>query len=140
MQIVGVLGAARNFVGTINAGNSFADQRSFSRRRPRVLGVVIWHGLGSFPGFGSLHYCPANACIGSTAAEVSGKPVLDFFGRGMGMLIKKSFAGHHKSRCAETALLGVVVNERLLHRMQATRLSKAFYRGDRLGLSVDGEH
>src|SRR5215468_9467530 len=140
MQIVGVLGAARNFVGTINAGNSFADQRSLFRRRPRIFGVVIWHSLGSFAGFGSLHYCSANACIGSAAAEVSGKPVLDFFGRGMGMLIKKGLASHHKSGCAETALLGVVVNERLLHRMQAARLSKPFHSGNRLGLSVDGEN
>src|SRR5215469_14680533 len=66
--------------------------------------------------------------------------MLDLLQRGIGMLVEKSFAGNNESGRAETALLSIIVNKSLLHRMQMARLPQTFHRGDGPGLRVNGEN
>src|SRR5436853_7038 len=82
----------------------------------------------------------ANAYVGAAAAEIAAQSFLDLFGRRVRMLVEKGFAGDHKTGRAETALLRVVVNERLLNRVQFIALHQAFGGGDGLALRFDGEH
>ncbi len=56
------------------------------------------------------------------------------------MLVKKRLGRHNKARRAETALLRVVVDERLLDGMEFARLAQALHRRDLVALRVDGQH
>src|ERR1051325_11750246 len=56
-----------------------------------------------------------HAGVGAAAAEVAPQPGARLFQRGIGVIADKSGAGHDETRGAETALLGVVLDERLLH-------------------------
>src|SRR4249919_1097508 len=71
--------------------------------------------LGSL---GSLRHRSLDAHIGSAAAEIAAEPLLNLGGCRVGIAIKECLASHDEARCAEAALLGVVVYEGLLHRVQ----------------------
>src|SRR5258708_33302878 len=58
----------------------------------------------------------------------------------MGMLVEKSLGRHHKARRAKTALLRVIVDKRLLNRMEGALRCKALNRGDLATLSVNRKH
>ena len=49
-------------------------------------------------------------------------------------------AGHNKPRCAEAALLRVVLHKRFLHRIHLLRRTDSFHRCDLAALGLDGEH
>src|SRR5436853_5314627 len=68
--------------------------------------------------FRHLHHCASNTGIGAAAADVPTQTGLHVFERWMWISIKESLASNDKAGCAKAALLRVVVNECLLHRMQ----------------------
>src|SRR5258706_7302919 len=72
---------------------------------------------GIVSSFRHLHHCRTNTHVGATAAEVAAQPGSQLFARWMRMLIEESLASNHEAGRAEAALLRVIINERLLHRM-----------------------
>src|SRR5215207_7582963 len=60
----------------------------------------------------------ANADIGAAAAEIAAEAALDLRRSRIWMLVEKCLASHDEARRAETALLRVVIDESLLHRVK----------------------
>src|SRR5262249_16658273 len=87
-----------------------------------------------------LRYGPANSHIGSAPAKVAAQPFLNLLGSRIGVLVQECLAGHDKSGSAETALLGVIVDKSLLHRVQSLPGQQAFDRRYLLSLSFDCQH
>src|SRR5947209_6741337 len=78
----------------------------------------------------------ANAFVGPAAAEVPAQSAADVFVAGMGVLIEKRLARHHEARRAESALLRVVVDEGLLHRVEARVAAQRLHRCDLAPLHI----
>src|SRR5215469_4475541 len=95
------------------------------------------HGAVSL---GCLEYGSPDPDVGSTAAKVSAQAFLDFLRCRIPVLVKECLAGDHETWSAKPALLAVVVNKRLLDRMQAVVLSQPLDCGDLLALRLDGQH
>src|SRR5437763_2467452 len=81
-----------------------------------------------------------NVGIGRTAAEIAAHILADF-GLGAGMaFLDASNRRHDLAGRAIAALKAVMIDERLLHGMEASgRRSDAFDRGDLMSLGSDGE-
>src|SRR5262245_57913733 len=73
---------------------------------------------------GCLKHCGPDPDIGSAAAKVSAQAFPDFLWCWIRILVKKCLAGHYEAWSAKAALLAIVVNERLLDRMQCVVLSQ----------------
>src|SRR5439155_25626515 len=97
-------------------------------------------GHGSRPFLRDLRDRLLNAVIGTAAAQIAAQPVADIFGSRIGMLVQKGLARNHEARSAKTALRRIIVNERLLNRMQLALLHQGLDRGDLLALGFDGQH
>src|SRR5262249_26564497 len=95
----------------------------------------------ALPSFrGSLLYCRSDTHVGSAAAQVAAEASLDLFGRRIGVLVEERLAGHNEARCAEAALLSIVVDECLLNRMQLVALHQIFNGADRFALCLDRQN
>src|SRR5947199_8204710 len=94
----------------------------------------------SFLLLGGLQDRGADAHVGSAAAEVAAQSFLNLFGRRVGVLVQKRLAGDHEAGRTEAALLRVVVNERLLDRVQLVALHQALDGRDATTLRFDGEY
>src|SRR5436190_4965876 len=73
----------------------------------------------------------------AAAADVAVEPGLDLLGRRVGMLLEQADAGHDETRRAEAAHQGVLVAERLLHRVQRCAIGQAVDVANLLALDVD---
>src|SRR4051812_7916699 len=94
-------------------------------------------GRAPFPAGCDLGYGVANSKVGSAAAEVATQAAAKLFRRGVWMLVEKSFGRDHITRRAEAALLRVVINIGLLHRMRLFARHQAFGGGDLMALRFD---
>src|SRR5262249_13159415 len=75
--------------------------------------------------------------VGSAPAKVPAQASLDLFRCRIRILVEECLAGNDETRSAKPALLAVVVNKRLLDRMQILALSQPLDCGDRLALGLD---
>src|SRR6185369_17052680 len=83
----------------------------------------------------------ANSRVCAAAAEVAGQFMMSLLRRWIGILIEQRLGGNHESRSAETALLGVVVDKRLLDGMKLpARRGDALDRLDLPPLRVHGKN
>ena len=78
--------------------------------------------------------------IAGAAAEVAFEPVIDLLVRGPRIVLEHCGNGHDHPRGAESALQGVTVGERLLHRVQFAVFGKAFDRDDFSTARLDSKH
>jgi hypothetical protein len=67
-----------------------------------------------------------NLVVGSTAADIALKRLLDFWLGRRGIFSKQGHAGQDHSRGAVTALHGIALNEGFLYRMQTIAVGDAF--------------
>src|SRR5437764_8282197 len=96
-------------------------------------------GSASFPAGCDLRYSVANSKVGSAAAEVAGESAAKLLGGGVRMLVKESLGRDYISGRAEAALLRVVINICLLHRMRLIARHQALGGCDLIALRFDGE-
>lgn len=83
----------------------------------------------------------ANASIGAATAVVAGEFMVNLLRRGLGVFIEQSLGGNHESGRAETALLGVILDERLLNGVKGVAGTGETLDGFNLAiLCVYGEH
>src|ERR1044071_8435807 len=94
----------------------------------------------SFLLIGRLQDGGADADVGPAAAEIAAQALLHLFGRRVGVLVEEGFASDDEAGRAEPALLRVVVNKRLLDRVQLVALHQALGGRDAAALRLDGEH
>ena len=78
--------------------------------------------------------------ISTAAANVAADRGADIVGIGCRHAVKECRAAHDHPRRAKAALQGVMLDERLLHRMQRVALRQTLDRGDGARADIDGEH
>src|SRR5436190_13335763 len=72
----------------------------------------------------------SNAHIGTAPAGIAAEPFLNLIGGWIRILVQKRLACDHEAGSAEATLLGVIVDEGLLNRVQIVALHQAFYGGN----------
>src|SRR5690348_11771203 len=77
--------------------------------------------------------------VTATAAEVPAHPLPDLLGRCGVAFLDTADTGHDLARGAEAALIGVLVYERLLQRMQLVAVSQSLDGGDLHTVQSDGQ-
>src|SRR5207253_5281338 len=78
--------------------------------------------------------------VGTTPAEIAAQSFFHLLTCGVRMLIKKRFASHHEPRCAESALLGIMIDKSCHHGMELPIPRYPFDRLDILTLRLNGQH
>src|ERR1700689_4430345 len=71
-----------------------------------------------------------HARVRETPAQDARHSFLDFFFRGLGILVEKNFGGKNHATQAIAALRGFLIDERLLNRMRLVDGSQTFERDD----------
>src|SRR4051812_18941951 len=102
---------------------------------------VNWNGCMSallHHGFGLVD-CVHDVGIGRAAAEIAAHVFADLHVALDVAFLHACDGGHDLAGCAVAALEGVVIDERLLHRMQRAWSGKAFNRGDVLAVEAGRE-
>src|SRR3954471_16421054 len=102
---------------------------------------VNWNGCMSallHHGFGLVD-CVHDVGIGRAATEISAHVFADFRVALDVSFLHACYGRHDLAGSAITALEGVVIDERLLHRMQRTGFGEAFNRSDVLALEAGCE-
>src|ERR1700682_3340523 len=87
-----------------------------------------------------LHHCRANAHVRTTAAKVATQSASQLLWCRMRMFVQKSLTSDYEARRAKAALLGIIINERLLHRMQLVAIHQSLDCRNRLPLRLEGQH
>src|SRR5215218_4008485 len=91
-------------------------------------------------GISSLENSLAHAGIGAAAAEVTGQPLVDLAEARVRVLVEQGLGGHDEAGRAEAALLGVVLDEGRLERMELGGPAEPLDGLDGPALGLDGEH
>src|SRR5262245_12854451 len=96
-------------------------------------------GASSFL-LGRLQNCVRNSHVGAATAEITSQPLAHLLEAWSWVLVEEGFAGHDKPRRAIATLLGIVIHESLLKRMQFPALRQAFHSLNVFTLSLDRKH
>src|SRR5438067_985578 len=94
-------------------------------------------GRAPFPSGCNLRYGMANSKVGPAAAKVAGETTAKLLGRGIWMFVKERLGRDYISGRAEAALLGVIINIRLLHRVRLLARGQPFGCRDLVALCFD---
>ena len=124
---------------------SLLRRRRLRRRSNRLRAVVgprelkVFMPVSAFWRFAAHSESRHDVLIGAAAADIAAH---EFFHLGVlrsAWFFQQRHRRHDLARCAITALIGVVRNERGLHRMQVFRLTNAFDRRDLVALMHRGK-